>query len=293
MAQQQVQSLYVGIPEVSAPVLSEVALRGKNWFETQAYGQDVSNGVIFIDDSRTINKVAYALKNARPSYNSLLNHGMNKSYLEENKVPEEFLRNTFEKFDGDIWQRYWIWAELMDSILKKRGHDLPKSKNVALYRGAKVLGETVDAKGVEPVFLTLPKEAGAITEEWKNALGASADTYHYPADLDYSKKNLGGINALHWDFWVREGPDLVSGWGPWGRGSVRGSLLGSRLSADEIVKNLQPIKAEPKPEISQYQVELKGLEEDMDNSKKLYTDLGKTITSIEDRIANLKKLKPE
>lgn len=298
MAQQQVQSLYVGIPEISAPVLPEVALRGKNWFETQAYGQDVSNGVIsngviFIDDSRSINKVAYALKKARPRYNSLLDYGMNQKLLQENKVPEEFLRNTFEKFDGDIWQRYWIWAELMDSLPEKRGHKLPKGKNVALYRGAKVSGETVDAKGVEPVFLSLPKEDGTITEEWKNALGASADTYHHPADLDYSKTNLGGLNALHWAFGGRVRPYLYSSWEPSFRLSVRGSLLGSRLSADEIVKNLQPIKAEPKPKISQYQVELKGLEEDLDSSKKLYKDLGKTITSIEERLANLKKLKPE
>ena len=252
MAQQQIQSLYVGIPDVPTPVLPEVALLGKNLFETQAYDQDVLNGVVFIDDSRTINKVAYTLKNARPSYNSLLNHGMNQKILEENKASEESMRNTFEKFNGDIWQRYWVWAELMDSLPEKRGHKLPKGKNVALYRGAKVSGETVDASGVQPVFLAFPKEDGPITEEWKNALGASADTYHYTADLGHSKKNLGGLNALYWDFGYRERPSLNSYWEPRGRGSDGGSLLGSRLSADEIDKNLQPIKAEPKPKISQY-----------------------------------------
>lgn len=284
---QQIQSLYVGIPEVPMPVMPEVALLGKNKFEAHAYSWDISKGVLFIDDSRLINKVAYKIKEARPSYSSLMNYGMNQRLLEENKVPEEYMRAAFKKFDEDIWQRYFIWAEFMDSLPEKRGHKLPKGKDVALYRGVKVNGEDIDASGVEPVFLKLPKEAGTITEEWRDALGASEGTYHYPADLDYSKRNLDGLNALRWVFWSLEGPDLYSNWGPWYGSSGGGVLLGSRLSAEKLVKQFPAVK------ISEYQIQLKELEKDLASSRKLYEELGGKITSIEERLSKLREMKPE
>ena len=77
---------------------------------------------------------------------------------------------------------------------------------------------------------------------------------------------------------------------PWFGYSVRGALLGRRLSADEMVEDF-------KPAMSQYQLELGKLEEDVNGFKKLYNGLGaeitSKITSVEERIANLKRMKPE
>ena len=58
----------------------------------------------------------------------------------------------------------------------------------------------------------------------------------------------------------------------------------------EIVKKFDPssakIKIEDKPRISQYQLELNALEKELGN-------LGSEITSLRERLANLKKMKPE
>ena len=236
----------IRIPDVPMPVLPEVVLRGKSRFEIQEYGQNPSKGVVVIDDSRLINKIAYEVRKARPNYSSLLSYGVNQKLLEENKISEEAMREALTKLDGDMWQRYSIWAEFMDSLPEKRGDMFPKgkgwmthSKDVSLYRGAKVVGELVYADDIEPVFLTLPKYSGPITEEWRNALGGGADTYHHPANLFYSKKVFKGLNALVWHFGSPGQPFLSSYRGPWDWNSKLGALLGSRSITDENVKKFQ------------------------------------------------------
>jgi hypothetical protein len=241
MAQQL--NFFVDIPGVPMHVLPEEALCDNIISGIRMYTLP-SKGVVaraLIVDSRQINLVVYELRNARPDYLSLMKYGWNKKLLEENKVTEKDMYEAFNNV-SEYLQRYRIFAEITDSTPEKRGHKLPKGKDVALYRGAKLSGENVDASGVEPIFLSLPKmkseflepseEDLIITEEWRGVLGAVEGTRHYPADLDHSKKYLDGLNALMWDFRFFA-PNLFSNGEPRGIYCYAGVLLGSRLSADE------------------------------------------------------------
>jgi len=230
--------LYGEIPRVPRPVLLNVTLVSKSWIETLAYCQDPSNGILFNEDSRIINNVAYEIEKARPNYSSLMNFGMNQDVLEENLISEEVMREAFRGFDREIWQEYGIWAELMDLLPEKRikGLELPEGKNAVLYRGVKISGESIDVSDAECIPVTVPEEGGTLTEELGNVLGANTDTYHFPGFLDFSKERFDGLVALRWAFENGKRPDLSSAVGISIKLSRRGALASSRLSAEEIIK---------------------------------------------------------
>lgn len=228
------QPLCIEIPGVPVPVLPYVTLLGKDRFEVQRYSQNPQSRFNIIEDSRHIYRIATALEPARPDYSSLMYHGMNGRLLAGKKVSEDAMHAAFKRLDEDI-RRHYVWAEFMDVAPQKRGHLLPPGKDVAIYRGAKVHGRTVDASGIKPVFLTLPKSDETITPEWQEAMGTGPKVSHWPAEPDYVRENSNGLDALCWGFGVGELPVLGSSWGANVRNAGRGALLGSKLSADEIV----------------------------------------------------------
>lgn len=225
--------LYVEIPGVPMPVLSEVAPLGKD--------RELEYEIFFIDDSRFVNKTAYALKNARPSYSSLKNHGMNQKLLEKG-FPEKVMDEAFGRLDNNIWRERAIWAEFMDCLPDKRdpGYKLPEGKDAVLYRGIEISTKGIDVAGAERIPVNVPKKPAPIDKEWKDALGANENTYHFPPDMDYFKKNRNGLTALLWIFKGREWPLLDSGKEPRVRGSSGGCLWGSVLSFDDIVEGFEP-----------------------------------------------------
>ncbi len=268
---------YIEVPDVPFPVQAGIALLHMNRFEVQEYVQDPAKGVVLVDDSRLLNKIYNVLKAGRgDGYSSLLAYGMNKRLLYSGKVSEAQMRERIGNLDADLWKRYWVWAEFMDSTPGKRGHRLERGKNAVLYRGdVKVSGETLDASKAEVVQVNIPTSGKIITADWRGVTGASEDTHHYPANLKHLKETFDGSGALVWVFGGRGWPVLRSGWGPFVRDSGWGAVLGSRQSADELVKNFETDEDWNR---SRYQEELDGLE--------------KELSGIRNRIKALRNLKP-
>src|SRR3989344_961039 len=100
MATQQTQVLKrMYIPNVRTPVISEVQLLGKSRIDAAQYAQDQTNGVILIDDSRTINTIAFLLRDSRKDgYVPILKDPRNKN-LDAQAVAE-----AAKKLDQDLWQ---------------------------------------------------------------------------------------------------------------------------------------------------------------------------------------------
>lgn len=235
METSQDELFYVEIPGIAMPIMPDESLLGKSRFQILEHHQNKTGNVVIVDDSNTINKIAYGLKDGRPNYSSLMNYGMNQKLLEASKVSEETMRDVMAKIDKILWQKGCLWAELLDCIPQKRGYQLTEGHDVALYRQFRITKEGVDLTGARSISLSLPKEAERITEDWRGVLGATADTVHYPANTSYSNKYLDGLSFLVWDFRQHASPALDSGKGGKDWFVDRITILGNKASSQEIV----------------------------------------------------------
>ncbi len=236
--------LYVVLNGVERPIRPEISLLGKSKFDIRRYTQNPDNGEVELDDSRTINRIVYALQSARSDrYDSL---ARSQTLVRAGKVTIDEMREALSKFDGEIRDSDMsVWGELMDSQPQLRGLELPKGKNALLYRGPwtvkrdyeiDVLTMHDPERDIVPVYV--PEHIDFITQEWTVATEANPDTTHYTANLEYAEENPNGLNALRWDFGTPEWPSLESGWDPLD-GNSGGALLGSILKIDEIVERFE------------------------------------------------------
>ncbi len=291
MTIQTSQRVYLQFQDVSRPIMAGVQLLGKRRIDMQRYAQDTSHSVVVMPSS-DVNTIAYTLREARSdNYSSL---AAQQLLVKAGKVPVDAMRQTIGTFDAEIWQNCWMFlGEISDCIPEKRNPSfkLPRGKNLALYREWVVNPDgTVNVAGVDPIYLKNPTSMGLINSEWINITGLREGTRHYPADLGYSRKNLDGLNALGLDFRVRARPGLFSGRRLVYTDPVRGAVLGSRMSADEIVEGF--VQAEPqRPQRSAYESGLAALGSHLDDLRKHYDP--RTIQAMEKTIANLKELGPQ
>lgn len=246
MEASQDKLFFVDIPGIAIPVMPEESLLGKSRFQILEHYQNKTGDIVIVDDSSTINKIAYALKDGRPNYSSIMNYGMNQKLLEANKVSEENMREVIAKIDKILFQKGCLWAELLDCIPQKRGYKLTEGHDVALYRDFKVSQDGVELTGARPISLSLPKEAERITEDWRGVLGATADTIHYPANTSYSNKYLDGLSFLIWDFRKHASPALDSGAGANDWFVDRITLLGNKTPPSEMISEFSVLKGKNK-----------------------------------------------
>ncbi len=246
MEASQDELFYVHLPGIEIPIMPEESRLGKPRFQILEHYQNETGNVVIVDDSTTINKIAYGLKDGRPNYSSIMNYGINQKLLERRKVSEETMRDVIAKIDKILWQKGCLWAELLDCNPQKRGYQLVKGHDVALYRRFRITKEGVDLAGAKPISLSLPKEAERITEDWRGVLGATADTIHYPANTSYSNKYSDGLSFLVWDFRQHASPALDSGKGVNDWFVDRLTLLGNTASPQEIVSKFSLTKGNDK-----------------------------------------------
>ncbi len=243
MEASQDELFFVDIPGIPMPVMPDESLLGKTRFQILEHYQNKTGDVVIVDDSNSINKIAYGLKDGRPNYSSIMNYGINQKLLEANKVSEENMREVIAKIDKILWQKGCLWAELLDCIPQKRGYKLTEGHDVALYRHFRITQDGVELTGAKPISLSLPKEGDRITEDWRGVLGATADTIHYPANTSYSNKYLDGLSFLVWDFRQHASPALDSGKSANDWFVDRITLLGNKAPAKEIVSEFRFMKS--------------------------------------------------
>lgn len=199
------------LPGLDIELIPRVQLLGKSRIEAAEYAEEPANDVVLIDDSPTIVKLFYALKNSRgaefnldSSYRDILGDERNQELIRKGEATEESLVASLEKTYLDLKQRYVVWAETAQR----------DGKNVIL----------TSAKG--QVSVPLQKLHGELADAWKETLGVpeGQPVYHYVDQNGYKQ-----ARALRWNFWnVREWPGLNSDWGPSDRNPGRGVLLGRR-----------------------------------------------------------------
>ncbi|MEK0325108.1 MAG: hypothetical protein QQN63_05325, partial [Nitrosopumilus sp.] len=105
MEASQDKLFFVDIPGIAIPYMQEESLLGKSRFQILELYQNKTGDIVIVDDSSTINKIAYALKDGRPNYSSIMNYGMNQKLLEANKVSEENMREVIAKIDKILFQK--------------------------------------------------------------------------------------------------------------------------------------------------------------------------------------------
>ncbi len=215
--------------------------------------------------------------------------------VEAGKLSKDSMVDILSRFGDEVFNKYWIWVELLDWQPEKRQRDykLLNGTNAVLYRNWDLSGET-HAHGVTinvPQATRVPvkwmEKGGNVSEEIVQQLNAPEDTYVWANKRD-AVNNYDGLNALGWVFGSLEGPDLYSDRGPRDRDSDWGALLGSRLSREEMIRNFDPSKV-----MSEYQLEMQNLENDFAELKKAKDTYDEKFESVEQRIAKLKKIKPE
>jgi len=62
MEASQDKLFFVDIPGIAIPVMPEESLLGKSRFQILEHYQNKTGDIVIVDDSSTINKIAYALK---------------------------------------------------------------------------------------------------------------------------------------------------------------------------------------------------------------------------------------
>ncbi len=268
--------------------MAGVQLMGETVIGMRRYAQDESNLVAVMPFS-DVNPIAYALREARSdNYSSL---AAQQPLVKADKVPLDAMRQAIGAFDAEIWQKCRIFPdEISDCTPKKRNPDfkLPRGKDLAVYRGWTVNPDgTVNVAGVEPVYLKNPTGRGLMNSAWRDFTSSREGIIHWPDNLDYSRRNLDGLNAFNLAFWVHGRPYLYSycwlGSGVPGGGA----LLGSRLTADEIVERF--VKSEPqKPQRSAYELELDGLERHLSDLRSRYNP--RLVQEMKQGLINLRRL---
>ena len=294
MVTQQAVALYVVLNGVDRPVRAEFARLGQSKFGIRRYVQNPASIETELDNSILITRAVYELRCAESDkYTSL---AQSQPLVRAGKVSLDSMREVLGNFYNNIL-RSWIRGELLDSQPQLRGLELPIGNNALLYRGRwTVKGDyDIDVSAMDPerdvVAVTVPNEYGLMNHSWKKVTGIDGtfrDAGHYPANLVFAEGDLNGQNALRWVFRLGVRPDLVSDWRP-DRVSGGGSLLGSMLSADEIVERF--VRSDPQRPQHTYDSELEGLERQLADLRKGYN--AKTIDNMAERIANLKKLGPQ
>ncbi len=220
MVLQQAVELYVVIDGVERPVKPEVGLIDQLKLDVRRYTQNPENGVVDLDDSRTVNAIAHALRHAKSDRFTSLAQA--QPLVRGNKVPLDAMRESLGKFYDELWslrKDYWIWAELMDSQPNLRGLEFPNGKDAFLYRGAwKVNADnTIDISAMDPErdFVAVTRQRGRwghnMSKEWEQVTGASELVAHFPDELgkhgihhyptdSYLENALKGLYVLRWGF---------------------------------------------------------------------------------------------
>lgn len=228
------------------PINLGVSLGGKSKLEIRGYTQDITNEVIDLDNSKIINGIADALRNARADgYVSLARR---QPFYKDGIVALDAMEEAIREYDRQFWSSFSIWGEVMDSQphLRFPNLRLPRDKNAVLYRGWWTVKDgTIDVTDMDSerdlVAVTVPERHTIIDQKWIDVTNASRDTHHVPANLDYSRQNLNGFNVLRWDFYD-ESPTLRSGREIRLASAARGTVLASRLSIGELMKRFEPVE---------------------------------------------------
>lgn len=212
--------------------------------------------------------------------------------VKSNKMSKDAMVDILSRFGTEVFDKNIIWAELLDWQPEKRteGYKLKKGMNTVLYRNWNMDGDRIDVSKAEKIPTKWMEKSGNVTNEIVRQLGVPEDTYVY-ADRQYVVDNYDGLNALDWVFGSYVRPFLDSVREPRVRGYGGGALLGSKLSADRMVKNFNPSKAGTELRTSEYQSQLKELETEFESARTLYSQLGVKMTIIDERIEKLTKIK--
>lgn len=204
--------------------------------------------------------------------------------VQAKKVSKETMVDVLSRFGTEVLEDCGIYDGILSWQPEKQmvGYKLPNGMNAVMYRNWDLNGEEIDVSKAEVIPVNWMKTSGKASREMVEKLGIPKDTDVY-SDREYAIKNYDGLNQLLLDFRFREWPGLDSDWEPRDWYSYGGSLLGSGLSADEMVKNFDPSKA-----MSEYQLEMQNLENDLAELKELKNASDEKIESMDQRIANLK-----
>lgn len=283
------KELFVEIPGASSLVRPKVEYLGKEAREMPVLARQDSLEQLYTDN---IIPVYTELKSGRnDGYSSL---AAKQSLVKSGKVSKDAMVNILSNFGQEFLSDYVIWSELLDWQPEKRSpnYKMRKVANAVLYRNWDLSGGNIDISNAKQIPINWMKKSGDISKDIVETLNVPKDTYVW-ADRKYAIDNYDGLNALLWDFWLREGLDLDSYGGPQYGGSDRGSLLGRTVKAEEMVNVFDSSKFEAAKTVSKYQTELEKLENQLDELTKIKTSYDKKFESVVQQVQNLKKFKPE
>lgn len=237
-------------------------------------------------------------------YSSL---SLNQPLVKANLVPANVMAVIIRNFHDDVVLNKFVWTELLYLQNKENEtvYELPKNKNAVMYRNWAHSDGKADVSGAIAFPVRWKEEEAEVMFGGSFAIESILESFGPPEDahlLHYDKnvlKDLKGLSALSWDFRINNRPlssrprlDLYKNINA--DGDSGGALLGSELSADEIVRAFKPEELKIETiEMSDSQKRLAELEHELVAYKKSYAGLGERIGNMEKIIAELKGTKPE
>lgn len=222
------------------PIRPRVSYVGQPILVSRRHSQNA--GERYLGDSRIITSVTYELSRAGLDEFDLL--AEEQPFVQAGKVPKGIMRKVLREFYKDIWERYELYAELLDTKPELRNGKfiLPSDKYALLYKGPwRVVGiYRIDVSGMNPekdlVAVTVPNH-GMINEDWRTVTGLAPDTFHYhwlsdSRTSDYP--DLDGLDVLRLRFRLTDVPYLHEG-SPLKSYGATGILVGSTQPIEELV----------------------------------------------------------
>lgn len=230
---------YLPVQGVEYLMIPEVSQRGKNLFETQSYAQD--NNLVVLTSS-DINRVAKAVQSDKPG-RDFTRYARDRTNLNDKDVAD-----AYGQLHDGVWNQYRVrardvlmWVPSQPTMHPRLVSDeAPDTEVVSiLLRDYKVVdGDKLDIRGITPdprIRVNWPTTDGRITPEIVQLFGVQDWNYAQKTQVwtNPNPRDYEGLRALIWGFGVRERPVLGSDWGPWGRISLGGSLLGRRPQTNQ------------------------------------------------------------
>lgn len=209
------RTLYAKFDGIQNPIMLQVSSVGQSKLDIRRYTQNPENRVTDVDDSREINRVVYALRDAKTdNYTSI---AKNQPLVMASKVSLDTMRKVLEEYSNRLQRKYFIWAELVDlkPQLRDPNFRLPRGKNAVLYRGPWRVGKdgNIDLVDVDPeneiIPVTVPSGQQLINREWVEVTGGSENTYTFPPPIHPSASRMINVGRhtnyvelynITWDF---------------------------------------------------------------------------------------------
>ena len=118
--------------------------------------------------------------------------------VQANKLSKSDMKSVLRRFGEEIFERHFIWAELLDWLPERRmeGYELPKGCNAVIYRNWRLVDDELDVSKADVIPVRWKVKDGVVGKRISKL--SIPEGTRVRSDKKYSIANYDGLNALLW-----------------------------------------------------------------------------------------------